>query len=92
MGTVVDLESRRPHTTGPATCLHCGHGWIATVPVSLGSFECPACGLFKGIHKGICSPPSDALSFMCGGCKGSFFWVLEGGDVMCVACGKQDTP
>lgn len=46
MADVIDLDSQRPHLSGPALCRsNPAHRWVAVVPVSGNAFflECPYC-------------------------------------------------
>jgi hypothetical protein len=88
VSNVVSLDDHRPHATGPVVCLACKHSWVATALATVSTFECPSCGLFKGIRQGIHEPPQGASVFSCGQCSGNFFWVMPG-EVMCVACGNE---
>jgi hypothetical protein len=47
---VVSIDEYRPHETGGAGCLACGHEWVAVVPVmrDAGLLECPRCHMMAG--------------------------------------------
>lgn len=45
---VVDLDDRRPHAAKYATCMACGHDWVAVFPVDTALLECSSCGAMAG--------------------------------------------
>jgi len=87
MTEVVDLDARRPHQAGPARCLHCGHEWAQVSLQGLMSFECPVCGLSKGVWVGIVRPMDDECIYECK-CGNAMYFVLEDG-IQCVCCGAR---
>lgn len=50
MADIVDLDAQRPHYTGPAVCLRCGHEWISVRPLGVVALECPKCGAERGYN------------------------------------------
>lgn len=93
MGDVVSIESRKPHSTGPARCLHCKHEFVLVGPIGQCTFECPACGLSKAVRVGVCSVPLGNMIWSCG-CGNEFFSIiLEDGPAkaLCIMCGQSTT-
>lgn len=84
--TVINLDDHRPHKSGTAKCIHCKHEWEAVAPADLSTFECPSCGLGKGVWYGICIPHEDEYIFQCK-CGCDLFMVMQAGP-HCVACGN----
>jgi len=48
MGEVIELDDYRPHVSGEAACLLCGHMWVAVAPVGTVVLECPGCHSMAG--------------------------------------------
>lgn len=49
MSKIIDIDSVRPHDVRYATCLKCGHDWVAVVPSDcIAELECPRCSTVKG--------------------------------------------
>lgn len=82
MGNIVDLQTRRPHNTGPARCLACLHEWVAVAEIGSWSFECPECGLSKGQFVATCVP-EEYLECVCG-CS---HYMLTREAAICCNCG-----
>jgi hypothetical protein len=83
---VVDINANRPHLSGKAKCLECHHEWVNVAPAGLHHFECPKCGLLKGVYHAVVMP--DEL-FQCHcGCA-SYFIGRYG--CMCALCGELAT-
>lgn len=73
---------------GQAICLQCKHKWVANAPLGTLFFECPACGLIKGVFWAACAK-LDKPMFQCNcGCH-SFSLVLDGNEriAVCALCG-----
>ncbi|WP_129141530.1 hypothetical protein [Modicisalibacter coralii] len=88
MTNVTSLDDYRPHDSGNARCLQCGHEWHAVVPSGVkGNLECPACHFSKGEFLGNCVPPEDWEIFTCN-CGNDQFYVLHGA-VFCRGCGES---
>ena len=83
--SVVDINSRRPHQSGPAKCLHCLHEWTAVSPVGENVLDCPKCELSKGIYSAIYAPAAGDVLFRCE-CGREHFYVIPTG-VLCANCG-----
>ena len=49
MGEIVDLDAKRPHWSGIASCLRCKHEWVAVAPVGTDDLQCPSCGSGSGV-------------------------------------------
>ena len=47
--TVIDLDSRRPHWAGLASCLSCQHEWAAAAPIDTHDLQCPSCSEMQGV-------------------------------------------
>lgn len=43
MNDVIDLDARREHWAGTASCIDCRHEWTAVAPVQTDRLECPQC-------------------------------------------------
>lgn len=87
MGEVVSLQSlketRLPHLRGPAKCLACGHTWEGVTPEGIfQGMECSACGLMRGIFKGLVVPET---VYVCN-CGNSLYYVVPNG-CQCANCG-----
>ncbi len=96
-GNVVDLDSQRPHTSGPMICHGCGHEWIGVLRSGMVSIECPACRQNKGMRAGWVLP-QDASAFHCTQCadeykNGNALFIIYFTDdgttmgMMCAHCG-----
>jgi Zn finger protein HypA/HybF involved in hydrogenase expression len=46
--SVINLDDKRPHLSGPAKCMSCNHEWQAVAPIGTEWLECPECHLEKG--------------------------------------------
>jgi hypothetical protein len=78
--------------SGPARCLHCGHNWVGVAPAGTLIFDCPVCGLHKGVFLGLCLAPAGKQVWTCKcGCDlfqvvadehGKFAWMH------CLMCGS----
>ena len=85
MGNILQFPSKeKEHLCGSALCLACKHIWEAVAPVgTICSLECPECGVFKGIFRGVTQP--DGQRFVCNcGCD-LYYIVLDG--YQCLMCG-----
>lgn len=79
---------KEPHTGGEAKCLACGHEWIAVSPLPVESnFDCPSCGTYKGVYKGIIGEPEGMEVFHCN-CGNSVFTYTPY-YIRCVCCGTK---
>jgi hypothetical protein len=87
MGEVVDINENKPHLTGPAMCLQCGHKWVAVVPVGRLSAQCPSCNLDTGVFQGLVVP--DEIYVCKCGC--STYFIASDGDAQCCRCGVTAT-
>lgn len=93
MGTVANLDERRPHTAGGARCMNCGETWTAVIPTGTAVVECPNCHCFRGYRDGLVVPSDKHATFRCLRCvdeKGAtndLMIILGCGDVMCAGCG-----
>ena len=88
---VVDLESRRPHASGPARCNFCGYEWTAIAPIPLkmdAGFECPNCSRMGGYWIYDLKLPESIRIMECN-CGSQLFNVLENGFAFCIVCGEQ---
>lgn len=86
--SVIDLqaaiEKRRPHVSGPARCLQCGHEWAAVAPPGVTWLECPECTVEKGCFIGN-AYPEDGLVWQCN-CGNELFLQTRNGP-LCPLCG-----
>lgn len=82
---IVELESRRfkPHSSGEARCLACGHEWAAVAPIGINWFECPSCHTMRGCHKYHYQRQDDLWTCQCGN---DLFFVTRDG-IYCPNCG-----
>jgi hypothetical protein len=67
--------------------LACKHEWIVVAPVGkFDGFECPKCGLYKGVFMGTCSPE---VAWTCNcGCN---IFMLSPEGIICINCGEYQT-
>ena len=88
MTNVIDINTNKPHVSGPAKCLNCGHKWHAIVLKGgyEGGFECEECGHLKGEFIGTFIPKDER--FECG-CGCDLFFLLPEGKSMCPNCGNE---
>lgn len=84
MGEVVTLADHKPHLSGMAKCIACGHEWTAVAPVSTDALDCPKCETYNGVWMGIALPAKGTI-WQCH-CKNEFFVITETA-IMCVKCG-----
>ncbi|WP_043767591.1 hypothetical protein [Algiphilus aromaticivorans] len=75
-----------PHAQGPCVCLSCRHEWRGVWPVGTDELECPACGLLKGVSKGLYYPDEGEPIRVCQ-CGNEFFLMRPDGH-FCPACGR----
>lgn len=96
MTDIVDLnqykKERTIHRNGHAQCTHCRHQWyMVAVPEGTDAFDCPNCGLEKGVFAAHCRMDEDEY-FTCD-CGSLYFHLMrskEHGEYdMCVNCGKR---
>jgi hypothetical protein len=73
--------------SGEAICLGCKHQWVAVVPYNESLFECPSCGVFKGVFKYGYSPH---LAWTCN-CGNQLFYCTPDGN-LCPNCGIYHEP
>lgn len=85
-GELIDLDSKRPHTSGPVVCLECKHKWTGVIPVGTTSVQCPNCGTAKGTREGFVCPP-DFTFYECPCGNYHFFIGVDG--AICCCCGKS---
>lgn len=88
---VVDLaswkEENSPHISGECQCLECKHRWVAVSPVGVTEFECPACGLFKGVSSHVVVPANREI-LCCIACGNHYYLITRTG-YMCSRCGVE---
>lgn len=85
MGEIVEFGKKEPHLSGMAVCKGCGHEWFAVEPVGTVEFECPECGLEKGVYQGFVYPSDDVWTCNCGN---DLFFNMRG-YFMCCRCGEE---
>lgn len=97
MTDILDLnqykKDRTPKRTGHAQCTHCNHRWIAhDIVEGTAAFDCPACGLEKGVFAAHCLGSSDDEYLQCD-CGSFYFHHMRsphhGQYDMCVNCGQR---
>mgnify|MGYP000489409234 CR=1 FL=1 len=81
--TVIYLDDYRAHIDGEAKCLACQHEWVAVAPTGTLGLDCPECGAFKGVFKGLTAPDT-VWECTCGN---SLFFISPEGS-MCSICGE----
>lgn len=98
MGEIVTLKLPGERwATGPLLCLGCRHKWTASYKPPKEQFECPACGLDKGVVEGLYQGAPGDSKWVCA-CGNSYFeYVIPSRakpHLLCVACGdaKGDFP
>lgn len=89
MGELILLDNQRPHLAGTGYCIQCKHEWAAVAPVGTTCLECPSCGSFKGIMKGLTEP--EGLVFACN-CGNNLFFLTPNNYPMCCNCGSRVDP
>lgn len=87
-GEVVALADHRPHLSGPARCMECGHRWVAVAPIGTTRMECTACTLNKGAWVGGVYPPDGTSIWTCS-CGNDLFVLCEHGAPQCARCGVR---
>lgn len=97
MTDIIDLDAwkleRTPHQTGEVVCTHCKHRWQAVAPEEVHEFECPSCGMHKGVWCRHQMGVAGDEYFECPVCKTFFFHLMRSPDhgeyFMCVNCGHR---
>ena len=84
MGAILEIVEYRPHSSGSAKCLGCGHVWAAVAPVGVTWMECPSCGRKRGYFVGA-HLREDSLHWRCN-CGNDLFYVTPEG-FYCPNCG-----
>jgi len=82
MGSVTNIEEARPHISGDALCLQCGHKWHAVAPIGTVELECSECKTWKGAFEGFTAPDT---VWECN-CGNQHFYIDPDG-AMCAKCG-----
>lgn len=84
MGDVVDIDSMKPHLSGPAICTECGHEWQAVMVKERDAelMECPSCRKFFGVMRG---PQVPDTMWRCK-CGSNLFYLVPDGH-QCRSCG-----
>jgi len=85
MADVINIDEQRPHLTGEARCVACGHTWVAVAPVGTKELECPECLTEKGLYRYNVVPNGKIWECDCG-CD--LFFVLPTG-FQCYQCGTE---
>jgi Zn finger protein HypA/HybF involved in hydrogenase expression len=80
---VVSLDDHRPHISGTAKCMDCGHEWPAVAPIGVCTLECPKCGTMRGTWKFDVSRDEPYWTCNCG--NKLFYMTPEG--MFCPRCG-----
>lgn len=89
MADVIDFTKekleRSPHIAGSAICLGCRHEWAVVAECGAIGFECPNCGLEKGVHKYLCRPENGTV-WTCG-CGNFYMLLTDKLNALCPNCG-----
>ena len=79
---VVNLADYKPHVSGGACCVGCGHKWEVVAPVGTTEFECPECGFIKGVFEALILP-DEFWRCNCGNDK----YCITPNGAICALCG-----
>lgn len=94
MADIINLDkergAREPHLSGRAICLQCRYAWVAVVPVGRDAFDCPECGLEKGVMQGLVQPQEGEPIWQCH-CGCEMFYIPASGFPTCVMCGTEQS-
>lgn len=84
MGDVIDIDSMKPHLSGPAICTECHHEWqaVAVAERDAELLECPSCLRYFGVFRG---PKVPDTMWRCN-CGSNLFYLAPGGH-QCRSCG-----
>ena len=86
---VIDINANRPHMQGPAICLECKHTWRAVTLLGTCVFDCPECGLAKGVYEGCAIESQEPILH----CKcGCWVMIVNQAGIRCVYCGTMQNP
>jgi hypothetical protein len=89
MSNVISINQAKPHISGDAHCIGCGHDWVAVAPIGTSVIDCPECKGAKGIFVNLCCKLSEAhLTCSCGN---DFLHITPGG-FYCPKCGCNVLP
>lgn len=91
---VVDFEVekilRRPHLSGTARCVNCGHEWDCRAPLGVFQMECDKCHTNGGVWMGLAKGSLDHPRYTCVKC-GNWVFVLDTVALICTRCGEHMT-
>lgn len=87
MADIINLDDKRPHLSGNAKCLGCGHIWVAVAPIGTIWLECPNCSSIKGRH---IYPVERSVDRWVCNCGNDLFYMSING-VYCPNCGEWQT-
>lgn len=87
MGKVIELDAYRPHASGPAKCVGCGHSWVAVALLGVYRLTCPACSLEKGVWYGLHAGNPDTPHWAC--TCGNNLFTVEDDRIVCARCGIE---
>lgn len=85
MSNVVKISDARPHLSGPAWCIECGHKWEIVAPIGLTVIECPKCGGHKGARFAMVQKEGPHWECNCGN---GLFFIRDAG-TYCPNCGAD---
>ena len=95
MDNVIMLARGKPepdehHRSGPLLCLACKHEWVGVSPLAFrDGFECPVCGLNKGVIRGLhLFREEDHWECPCG----NQLMAITRARVYCPNCGRSHKP
>lgn len=92
MGDVANLDAYRPHLSGEAICVGCGHVAISVAPVGVTWFACGSCGAHRAHMRLPCEVVKDTASVWtcpCGCTLLQCFKDETGVGFVCVNCGDK---
>jgi len=83
MADIINLDEHRPHLSGRAHCMACGHDWVAVAPVGDATLICPECGLRKGLFQHFIDHEGERWVCACG-CD---VFCITREHTYCILCG-----
>lgn len=89
MAQIHNILENKPHLSGEARCLACGHTWAAVAPTGTACLECPACATLRGVFVG---PPmrDPRMECACGCAQFTIGQAPSGGMfAMCLHCAAE---
>jgi len=81
---IISLDDLKPHMSGEARCLLCGHKWVSVSPTGTIWLECSECHTMKGTY--IYPAIRDGAHWTCN-CGNDLFYATPDG-FYCPNCGE----